>query len=199
LFPASVGLFLVILAMTGVGLTSLLGLFGLLGFLAVVATVASLSFCAARLWQTELRERTLGGLALLPWSAEELLLAKLTALAYISLPEMVILALATLAAVSLGQWTAAALVGGVFASLPLVVCTDTAWRFLPATWAALASKAKLVGMVLAIWCLAGLLGWAVHPLVGLTTLLLVVPWATWAAFAEAAHWFTQRAGELSEW
>lgn len=172
------------------------GLLILAAAIGLVFSVGSIAFTASRLWQTELRERTLWGLAMLPLPAEAVIIAKLKTLAHVSLPEIVILTVATLLPLRHGQVTATAILGGVFASLPLIVCTDTGWRFIAPTWEGLAARAKLVGVVVATWSLAGLIGYFTHPLAGLMVLIACVPWAMWLAIDEAAKWFAWRAGEM---
>uniref|UniRef100_A0A7C2P0J3 Uncharacterized protein n=1 Tax=Schlesneria paludicola TaxID=360056 RepID=A0A7C2P0J3_9PLAN len=167
-------------------------------FVVIVGAVGSLNYTARRLWQTEIQERTLWGLAVLPLSAEEILRAKLASLAWVSIPEMIVLSVATLLPLLHGSMAGTALIGGMFASLPLVVCTDAGWRFIPASWEGLTARAKLVGVVVATWSLAGLLGGFVHPLAGLATIVLTVPLATWVALDEAARWFAWRAGEAAD-
>lgn len=171
---------------------------GLTAFLSIFAAIGVITFTAQRLWQTEIQERTLGSLALLPWEPWGIITAKLRVLALVSVQEMVIFAATLLGLLLYRQWIGAGLLAALLLSLPMIVCTDAAWRFIPRTWEGLTSRGKLVGAPVVAWSLAGLLGYFTHPLAGLGVLAACVPFVCWIAIDDCAAPFAQHAGEVND-
>jgi len=164
-------------------------------FLGIFGAIGVLTYSAQRLWQLELQERTLSSLCLVPWRPEEIVLTKLRVLALTSLPEMsvflVVLAGLMFARQDIAAWCVAYLV----VSLPIVVCTDAGWRFIPRSWKGLLSRGKLVGVPLAAWSVSAIFGIFLHPAAGLVVLVMCVPVVCWVVVDDCAEWFAERAGE----
>lgn len=180
----------------------IISLLVLLIVLAILGVIGSLAFSAQRLWVQELRERTLSGLVMLPVDAKDILHAKLRVLWRTSLPEsiMFLVLLLGIAWFSLlaREWIGCSFFVGLLISIPMVVCTDAAWRFLPQTWAGFGPRTKLASMNLIAWGLSGSVAVLVSPLVGLVLLAIVVPPICRASIDIAAGWLQNHAGELEE-
>lgn len=172
--------------------------FVVIGFFSIFAAIGVITFTAQRLWQTEIQERTLGSLALLPWEPWDMITAKLRVLALVSAQEMVIFAATLLGLLLYRQWIGAGLLAALLLSLPMIVCTDAAWRFIPRTWEGLTSRGKLVGAPVVAWSLGGLAAYFAHPLAGLAMLAVCVPFVCWIAIDDCAARFAQHAGEVSD-
>lgn len=168
-------------------------------FLSVLAVIGLLAFTAKRLWQQELRERTMGGLVMLPLMPHEILFAKLRVFVIMSLPEIALAALflmlIVLHAARIGFWAPCAFYIALFLSVPMVVCTDAAWRFMPQSWDGLGPRALLAGMNLAVWIIGGCMA-LISPILGLIVLAALVPFACRSAINTAAYWLGNHAGEL---
>lgn len=174
------------------------GVLSMTAFLSIFAAIGVITFTAQRLWQTEIQERTLGSLALLPWEPWDMITAKLRVLALVSIQEMVIFAATLLGLLLYRQWIGAGLLAALLLSLPMIVCTDAAWRFIPRTWEGLTSRGKLVGAPVFAWSLGGLAAYFAHPLAGLAMLAVCVPFVCWIAIDDCAARFAQYAGEVSD-
>ncbi len=170
--------------------------FAVIGFFSIFAAIGVITFTAQRLWQMEIQERTLGSLALLPWAAWDIITAKLRVLALVSVQEMVIFAATLLGLLWYRQWLGAGLLAALLLSLPMIVCTDAAWRFIPRTWEGLTSRGKLVGAPIVAWSLGGILAYFAHPLAGLAMLAVCVPFVCWVALDDCAARFARHAGEV---
>lgn len=156
----------------------------------VVAPMASLVHLANRLWVQEIRERTLEGLLILPLSAREIVLAKLRAFARMCVPEAVLYFLQLLVMIVLshqtGAWHIAQLFVAMLLSIPLVVCTDAAWRLVPTGLSGLGSRTLLAGMTLGAWIFSGLVAGLIDPVAGLIVFAVLVPFLCSAAITIAA-------------
>lgn len=167
----------------------------LFAFLGIFGAIGVLTFSAQRLWQMEMQERTLGTLCLVPWRPEEIIMAKLRVLAVTSVPECIIFLAVIVGLVIAQQAIAAWCVAYLLVSLPIIVCTDAGWRFIPATWKGFVSRGKLVGVPLAAWSVSGILGIFVHPVAGLFVLMAAVPFVCWIVIDDCAGWLPERASE----
>jgi|GEM_PF-3562626 len=175
-------------------------LLALMLVIAVLTPVGSLAFMAQRLWLQEIREQTLEGLVLLPYTGHEILLAKLSVLIKMSLPELV-LYLAVLGFLGFcgwreQDWTLFGSVAWLVVSLPMVVCTDAAWRFLPPSWAGFPPRTQLGSMNLSVWIISGCVAYFVSLFAGLLLLALLVTLASRSAIEIGAYWLENHAGEL---
>jgi hypothetical protein len=192
----------VLLAVTIQGDLRASGLLVLMTILAILGVIGSLAFSAQRLWVQEIREQTLSGLVMLPVDAKDIIHAKLRVLWRMSLPEsiMFLVLLLGIAWFSLleREWIACKFFVGLLISIPMVVCTDAAWRFLPQTWAGFEPRTKLASMNLIAWILSGSVAVFVSPLLGLALLAILVPPICHLAIDIAADWLQNHAGELEE-
>ncbi|MBI1345551.1 hypothetical protein GC163_04615 [bacterium] len=164
-------------------------------FLGIFGAIGVLTYSAQRLWQMELQERTLEALCLVPWPTSDIVYAKLRALTITSLPEALVFVVTVAGLIIVRQWEVAWCLCYLAVSMPIIVCTDAGWRFIPRTWQGLTSRCKLVGIPLGVWVLSGVLGVFVHPAVGLVVLSVGVPFVCRIVLADCAHWLPERASE----
>lgn len=164
-------------------------------FLGIFGAIGVLTFSAQRLWQMELQERTLSSLCLVPWRPEDIVLTKLRVLAVTSFPELAVFVIVLTGMLIARQDIAAWCVAYLAVSLPIVVCTDAGWRFIPRSWKGLVSRGKLVGVPLAAWSVSAIFGIFLHPAAGLVVLVMCVPVVCWVVIDDCAEWIAERAGE----
>jgi hypothetical protein len=174
------------------------GLSWLIGFLMFLGLLGTLAYSAQRLWVQEIREQTLAGLLLLPCGPKDILWAKLRAFLRVSVPEIVVACVFLVPIVYFSaesrEWIPCQLYVGLLLSIPMVVCTDAAWRFLPQTWAGFGPRTKLAGMNLLAWGASLWLAVVGSPLAGLLLLALLVPIMCRSALHIAAEWLGRNAG-----
>jgi hypothetical protein len=172
----------------------------LVTFLSVLGVVAMFVFTARRLWQQEIRERTIGDLVMLPLTSYDIIRAKLRVFVKSSLPEIVLMAILLgiifLYSIRTREWMTCGMFVGLLLSVPLVVCTDAAWRFLPQSWDGLGPRILLVGMNLGVWIISGSVAAMLSPALGLLLLAILVPIACRSSIDTAAYWLGNYAGEL---
>jgi hypothetical protein len=181
------------------------GLFSCLGFLmliTVVGPLANLVYMANRLWMQEIRERTLGSLMLLPMTAKEIIHAKLRTFARMCLPEIILYAvqLAIVAGIcaAVRVWAPLCLFLGLLLSIPMIVCTDAAWRLIPRGLTGIRARTGLVLSVMGAWLISLALGCGGTPFIGVILLAGCVPFVCRFAIDIAAEALASHAGELTE-
>jgi hypothetical protein len=167
---------------------------------AVVAPLANMVHMANRLWLQEIRERTLESLIILPISAKDIIHAKLRTFARMCAPETV-LYLAEFGVILAASWLSGAwemcwTFLGLMLSIPMIVCTDAAWRLIPRTWDGLAPRGLLAGSVLSAWMICIVFSVFGLPVIGLTLLGGLAVVISRLAINIAADALGNRAGEL---
>ena len=171
-------------------------------FIAILAPLGSMVHMAHWLWMQEIRERTLDSLLLLPISAKDIIHAKLRTFARMCLPEIALYATEFVVIFVLswtaGEWGVCCLFLGLLLSIPMIVCTDAAWRFIPRDWEGLKPRAVLALSVLFAWGIGGVFGCAGGPLVGVIILAVLVPLVCRSAIHLAADSLSNHAGELMD-
>ncbi len=171
-----IGLRAWLLARTGRQVYDFASAFVLVGFLSFLGALGSQSYFAARLWQLEIQERTLGQLLMVPWDPREIFRQKLLVLAWTTRPELTMLAMILVVVAVLTGLIGVCIYLMIVLSVVLVTFTDAAWRFTcKRFWDGFPDQVRLASYPVITWTLAAFGSLLIHPLIGVLIIAAAIP------------------------